>query len=230
MIDMMKTAQNIRKRLTDSYSQAEQFADRHFPADERAKQVRHKWFAVCGYTGLFFILAKFLWSCTFLPELLTAFGIADDSLIPDWLSIGEVDQIHTLLIMALSVLILYIASPVGQHERPPRVLYFRLPCANRYIPVRLLMYAAEAAVLVLCTFGLFLITYDFMWCMWDAPWKEIFEDFADTIRYNLSYYAEFLMEKILTVFLIELVVREIQVFLYKRRTARMDAEEQAAPA
>lgn len=195
----------------------------HFKAaeqDAHKQKAQQKRFAACGYIGIFYILVKFLWSC-FLPlDLLSAYDIYDLPELPQWLSLFDYDSLGTLGCMAISVLILFFSAPNGKRGRLPRVMFVRLPAAKKYVPVRLLLYALEAALLVFLLKVMVLAFYDFVGNIGNASWNDVWKAFIS----NLPDYIETAVSKIPIVFILEMIAREYQVYVYNRKTAHPEAE------
>ncbi|MBP0989335.1 MAG: hypothetical protein J6S92_13815 [Oscillospiraceae bacterium] len=172
---------------------------------------------------------KSLWSC-FLPlDLLSAYDIYDLPELPQWLSLLSYDSLGTLGCMAISVLILFFSAPNGKRGRLPRVLFVRLPSAKKIFPVRLLLYALEAALLVFLLVSLKIASITFYDCI--GNFFDKYEPLRETLRVfirNLSYYLPDYIgtdaPKIPIVFILEILVREFQVYVYNRKTAHPEAE------
>ena len=201
----------------------------HFRAaeqDERKMKGQQKRFAAFGYIGVFYILGKYLWSCSFLPDLLIAFDVCKEPELPQWISLYDYDMIGTLACMALSVLLLILSAPLGKHDRLPRVIFVRLPADKKKFPVRLLLYAAEAALLTIPLLLLFDAAYVFIGnfgCY--QTWEETLTQFMSGMRETLSYSIGESAGKILAVWIAELIIREFQVYVYNRKQAHTDAAE-----
>lgn len=194
--------------------------------DERKLKGQQKRFAAFGYIGVFYILGKYLWSCSFLPELLIAFDVCKEPELPQWISPYDYDMIGTLASMALSVLILILSAPLGKHDRLPRVMFVRLPADKKKFPVRLLLYAAEAALLTISLRLLLVAAYDFIGnfgCY--QTWEETLTQLMSSMRETLSYSIGESAGKILAVWIAELIVHEYQVYVYNRKQAHTDAAE-----
>lgn len=194
--------------------------------DAHKMKGQQKRFAAFGYIGVFYILGKYLWSCSFLPDLLIAFDVCKEPELPQWLSLYDYDMTGTLACMALSVLILILSAPLGKHDRLPRVMFVRLPAKKKAFPVRLLLCAAEAALLTIPLFLLFDAAYVFIGnfgCY--QTWEETLTQFMSGIRHTLAYYIGAAAEKIPAVWIAELIIREFQVYVYNRKYAHPDAAE-----
>lgn len=194
--------------------------------DERKMKGQQKRFAAFGYTGVFYILGKYLWSCSFLPDLLIAFDVCKEPELPQWISLYDYDMTGTLACMALSVLLLILSAPLGKHDRLPRVMFVRLPADKKKFPVRLLLYAAEAALLTISLRLLLIAAYDFIGnfgCY--QTWEETLTQLMSSMRETLSYSIGESAGKILAVWIAELIIREYQVYVYNRKQAHTDAAE-----
>lgn len=198
----------------------------HFRAaeqDAHKLKMQQKRFAAFGYIGIFYILGKYLWSCSFLPDLLIAFDVCKEPELPQWISLYDYDMTGTPACMALSVLLLILSVPLGKHDRLPRVMFVRLPAKKKAFPVRLLLYAAEAALLTIPLLLLFDAAYVFMGCFGYGTWKETLTQFMSGMRHTLAYYIGAAAEKIPAVWIAELIIREFQVYVYNRKYAHPDA-------
>lgn len=194
--------------------------------DERKMKGQQKRFAAFGYIGVFYILGKYLWSCSYLPDLLIAFDVCKEPELPQWISLYDYDMIGTLACMALSVLLLILSAPLGKHDRLPRVMFVRLPADKKKFPVRLLLYAAEAALLTISLRLLLIAAYDFIGnfgCY--QTWEETLTQLMSSMRETLSYSIGESAGKILAVWIAELIIREYQVYVYNRKQAHTDAAE-----
>ena len=201
----------------------------HFRAaeqDAHKLKMQQKRFAAFGYIGVFYILGKYLWSCSFLPDLLIAFDVCKEPELPQWISLYDYDMTGTLACMALSVLILILSAPLGKHDRLPRVMFVRLPAKKKAFPVRLLLCAAEASLLTIPLLLLFDAAYVFIGnfgCY--QTWEETLTQFMSGMRHTLAYYIGAAAEKIPAVWIAELIVREFQVYVYNRKQAHTDTAE-----
>ena len=193
----------------------------HFKAaqqDAHKQKTQQKRFAACGYIGIFYILVKFLWSC-FLPlDLLSAYDIYDLPELPQWLSLFSYDSLGTLGCMALSVLILFFSAPNGRHGRLPRILFVRLPRSKKALPVRLLLYALEAALLICIPTFLFCGTYDLIGNFGNEPWRDSVQTFLSKLPGYLPDYLKDAVRIIPIFFVLELIAREYQVYVYNRKS------------
>ena len=175
---------------------------------------------------ILFLLGYLLVGTLGRPDLLIAFDVCKEPELPQWISLYDYDMIGTQACMALSVLILILSAPLGKHDRLPRVIFVRLPEKKKAFPVRLLLYAAEAALLTIPLLLLFDAAYVFIGnfgCY--QTWEETLTQFMSGMRHTLAYYIGTAAEKIPAVWIAELIIREFQVYVYNRKQAHTDAAE-----
>lgn len=224
MTKMKKRTDSLRLRIEDLYGRAAQAVDRRLPVDERAKSAVQSWLAVCGYIGIYILLGRYLWLCIQPEVWAEVCGIRLPFAVPDWVMLENFNDLFRILfLMLLSALILYIASPIGQRDYPPRAMFLPLPYRREQLPLRLLLYAGETLCLLLAQYLVVILIRGIGYI--DSSWRDILEGFAAEKADVLKSFVSTLLRVFPKVFVCDLILREAQVIFYRKKVERLDAAE-----
>ena len=224
MTKLQSKTDHFRLKIESIYERTVQAAERLLPADERARVAVQKWLAVCGYIGIYILLFRFLWLCVQPMVWLEINGMISTDSVPVWMQLEDVNNLmRYLFLMLLCALILYIASPIGQRDYPPRAMFLTLPYNRKQLPVRLLMYAGETLCLILAQQLVKLLVTGVGNI--GVSWRDMLDSFSADQKELLRTGIITTLRVFPKVLICDLILRETQVIFYRRKVALLDAAE-----